>query len=121
MNWNRIGAISALLAVALGAFGAHGLHDLLVQNQAIETWKTASLYHLTHSIAMLLPLGRSGRRVVPAALFAIGILFFSGSLYVLSLTGVGWLGAITPLGGLALMGGWLAMALGSGSDSPAKR
>ena len=110
----RIAAAFGFLAVALGAFGAHGLKDLLAGNGTAEIWKTASVYHLAHAVVLLLlanwqPLPRRA-----FSLFGAGIVVFSGSLYVLAVTNVKWLGAITPLGGLCLLAGWLALAFRRG-------
>jgi uncharacterized membrane protein YgdD (TMEM256/DUF423 family) len=107
----RLASIFGILAVALGAFGAHGLKDVLEQNHTQEIWKTASLYHLVHSaILVLLALSLPKARKSYAA-FALGILIFSGSLYLLALTNVRWLGAVTPVGGLALILGWLMLMM----------
>lgn len=106
------------LAVALGAFGAHGLTRFLAEAadgaQRLEWWKTAAQYHLAHALALGLSAAvmgetRAGR--IACVAFAIGILLFSGSLYTMTLTGVRWLGAVTPLGGLSLMAGWVALAV----------
>ena len=105
MNWVRIGGAFAFVGVALGAFGAHGLKELLEQNQTADIWDTASLYHLIHAVTMILPATGQGR-FAPAAFFSVGIIIFSGSLYLLAITGMSWLGAITPLGGLAFLAGW---------------
>jgi len=111
-------AILGFLSVALGAFGAHGLQTRLAPladgAQRLDWWKTAALYHLTHALAMALAGGllgdtRAGR--VACVAFWVGIALFSGSLYTMTLTGVRWLGAITPLGGLALLVGWAALAI----------
>jgi uncharacterized membrane protein YgdD (TMEM256/DUF423 family) len=107
---SRIAAILGFLAVALGAFGAHSVKGLLVQNGTAEIWEKAVLYHFVHTI-MLFILG--GRNPVPAGpwwSFFIGIIVFSGSLYLLALTNIRWLGAITPIGGVSFLvgGGWLA-------------
>lgn len=118
MNWVRIGGIFAFLGVALGAFGAHGLKDVLIQNDTTEIWKTASQYHLIHALAILLPVSRLGRWK-PAVFFALGTIIFSGSLYVLAITGIGWLGAITPLGGTAYLIGW-AKVVWSASSAEAQ-
>jgi uncharacterized membrane protein YgdD (TMEM256/DUF423 family) len=108
------------LAVALGAFGAHGLGPRLAPladgAQRMEWWKTAAQYHLAHALALGLVAGvlgeaRAGRWACIA--FALGILFFSGSLYTMTLTGTRWLGAITPLGGLLLLAGWLLLGWAS--------
>lgn len=112
----QLTALLGFFAVALGAFGAHGLDETLRQHDTIETWKTASHYHLAHAIVLLVlsMMGSGGRKVNEAAwqCFFFGIVIFSGSLYVLSVTGMKWLGAITPIGGLLLMAGWLLTALG---------
>ena len=107
----RVAAISGFLAVALGAFGAHGLKDLLTRYDTTAIWQTAALYHLVHSAVLLFVASREPFPAWAWRLFAAGILVFSGTLYVLSVTNLRWLGAITPLGGLALLGGWLALAL----------
>jgi uncharacterized membrane protein YgdD (TMEM256/DUF423 family) len=105
-----LGCIFAFLGVAAGAFGAHSLKGRL-DPQMLTVFETAARYQIYHSIALLL-VGLAGYRFPTAELhlsgwlFAAGILLFSGSLYVLALTGVRWLGAITPLGGVAFLGGW---------------
>jgi uncharacterized membrane protein YgdD (TMEM256/DUF423 family) len=109
-----IGAISAGLAVALGAFAAHGLRARL-SPEALQTFETGARYHMYHALA-LLAVGWAVTRwpgtAVTAAgwLFIAGTLLFSGSLYLLAVTGVRALGAITPIGGLAFILGWLALA-----------
>lgn len=107
----RLAAFTGFLAVALGAFGAHGLKETLNANGTLAVWQTGALYHLVHAIVLLVLAHRSVVARLPFALFAIGILIFSGSLYALALTNLKWLGAITPLGGLCLLGGWLALAI----------
>ncbi len=102
-----VAALLGALAVTLGAFGAHGLRDH-VDPAALVTWKTAASYHLAH--AVVLAAIASDRHALPAKLMAIGVVLFSGSLYALVLSGVGWLGAVTPLGGLCLIAGWCALA-----------
>jgi uncharacterized membrane protein YgdD (TMEM256/DUF423 family) len=107
----RVAALFGFLGVALGAFGAHGLHEILVRNERLGNWETAVQYHLVHAV-VLLAISRSS--AVPRVawwLFVVGILVFSGTLYVLALTNMRWLGAITPLGGVALLAGWLSLAL----------
>lgn len=107
----RIGAIAGLLAVALGAFGAHGLKDLLAQNGTTAIWDKAVFYHFIHAVMLFL---LADRKVLPTLAwwsFLAGIVIFSGSLYLLAVTHQPWLGAITPLGGLSLIAGWLALAL----------
>lgn len=111
-----LGALNGALAVLLGAFGAHGLKNRVAAD-LLDTWATASEYHFYHALALLLAglLARDygGAPVITAGwvLFA-GMVVFSGSLYVLVLTGQRWLGAVTPLGGTALIVGWALLAWG---------
>ena len=110
------GAVAAGLAVALGAFGAHALADRVTPTR-LETFKTGVLYHMMHALALLAVSWASaqwpGWPVQTAGyLFVAGIVLFSGSLYVLVLTDTGWLGAITPLGGVAFIVGWGLLAWG---------
>ncbi len=105
---SRLVPAFGFLAVALGAFGAHGLRDLLAQNATAGIWETAVLYHLTHTIAAL---WASGKNRLVAWFWLGGITIFSGSLYILALTNIRWLGAITPIGGLLLLTGWLVLIL----------
>lgn len=102
-------AVVGFLAVALGAFGAHALEGLLEASRRTETWKTAVQYHLAHSAALLAVAvaGAGFRRA--ACLWLAGTVLFSGSLYLLCVTGMKWLGAITPFGGLFLLAGWIAL------------
>ena len=108
-------ALIGFLAVLLGALGAHGhVHDVVSSTGYLPQWETATKYHLVHTVALLLialiPDADLARRLKPSFIaWIIGIVLFSGSLYVLSYTGIRWLGAITPLGGLSLMIGWLAL------------
>jgi len=106
----RLAALAGFLAVALGAFGAHGLKAVLEKNGTLAVWQTAALYHLVHAVVLLVVAQRAAVARVPFALFGAGIVIFSGSLYTLAVTNVKWLGAITPLGGLCLLAGWLALA-----------
>lgn len=97
--------------MALGAFGAHALKGMLEASQHIESWKTAVQYHLVHSLAVLV-VGLAGAEFRRAAWCWLGgTVLFSGSLYLLSVTGVKWLGAVTPFGGLLLLAGWIALLL----------
>lgn len=113
-----IGAINAFLAVALGAFGAHGLKDRLDAHY-LDIWKTGVQYQMFHAtglliIAMLLgKVGTSSLFTWSGWLMLAGIIFFSGSLYVLSLTKIGPLGAITPIGGVLFLTAWVLMILGA--------
>ena len=109
-----IGSLSAFVGVALGAFGAHALKARLAADM-LGTFEVGVRYQMYHAFA-LLAVGWAHTRWPGAALTASGWLFvagtvlFSGSLYVLSLSGARWLGAITPFGGLALLAGWLCLA-----------
>ena len=106
----RIAAITGFLAVALGAFGAHGLKATLELNGTLAVWQTGALYHLVHAVMLFIVAQRATVARLPFTLFAAGILVFSGSLYALAITNVKILGAITPIGGLCLLGGWLVLA-----------
>ena len=106
----RLAALAGFLAVALGAFGAHGLKAVLEKNGTLVVWQTAALYHLVHAVVLLVLAQKAAVPRVPFALFGVGIVIFSGSLYMLALTNVKWLGAITPLGGVCLLAGWLSLA-----------
>jgi uncharacterized membrane protein YgdD (TMEM256/DUF423 family) len=112
-----LGALAAGIAVALGAFGAHALRARLTP-EMLATFETGVRYHLYHALALFAVAMVVGRwpSSAPAAtaagwLFIAGILMFSGSLYLLALTGVRGLGAITPIGGLAFLAGWGCLAL----------
>ena len=107
----RISAVFGFLAVALGAFGAHGLKGVLAQNDTAPIWQTAVLYHLAHSLMLVLVASREPLHVWAWRLFVAGIIIFSGSLYTLALTNVKVLGAITPVGGVCLLAGWFTLAL----------
>lgn len=106
-------ALSAAVAVAAGAFGAHGLRDH-VSAERLATWETAARYQVIHALAIFLA-ARWMAREIPGAgaaswLFILGTVLFAGSLYLLVLLDAPWLGAVTPLGGVAFIAGWLAMA-----------
>ena len=113
MIFTRIAALFGFLGVGLGAFGAHALRGHLGPGGS-ELWRTATLYQLVHAAA-LLAVALAGRRVVAgravAILFSVGIVLFSGSLYLLALTGIGKLGAVTPFGGAAFLSGWLVLVV----------
>ncbi|WP_436716135.1 DUF423 domain-containing protein [Roseiconus lacunae] len=114
-----IAGIAGALGVAIGAFGAHGLESYLVGfsddplylDKRLSQFDTGARYHLVHAVAILalasLPKGRVSS--VATWLFVTGIILFSGSLYVLVLTDTSWLGAITPLGGLAWIAAWVSL------------
>lgn len=107
----RLAAFLGFTAVMLGALGAHGsLHDTIVANDRLDAWQKAVFYQFVHTI-MLYILARSGNRRGAYLLFLGGILLFSGSLYVWSLTNISWLPHVTPFGGICLLMGWLALIL----------
>lgn len=109
-------AISGALSVTLGAFGAHKFKSLLTDNGYLETFQTASFYHLTHSIVLLfigLALSKHSATLLNYAAYSniLGIILFSGSLYTLALSNTPKLGIITPFGGFFLIVSWLLIAL----------
>lgn len=106
----KLSGLFGALGVGLGAFGAHALEAFLKEQGRLETWETAVFYHLIHGVVMLLLVTRERWSFRPWLCFFSGSLVFSGSLYVLCLSGLGWLGAITPLGGMLLIVGWLWLA-----------
>lgn len=114
-SWLAVGSVLGGLGVALGAFGAHALRAR-VPAERLAVWQTATEYHLVHALALvavgLLLRGAPSAAGAQAAgvSFSAGIVLFSGSLYLLVLTGQRWLGAITPLGGLLLILGWALLA-----------
>lgn len=108
------GAILGFLSVALGAFGAHALKGQLAPGMT-DVFETAVQYHAIHALAilltgMLMAQFPDLKLVLPATLFIAGILMFSGSLYLLAITGIKWFGPVTPIGGLALLAGWATLA-----------
>jgi uncharacterized membrane protein YgdD (TMEM256/DUF423 family) len=110
-----LGALSAFVAVAAGAFGAHGLRGRLAPD-LLAVFETGVRYHLVHALALIvvaLVVPRRRGRAAPAAawLFVLGTVLFSGSLYVLALSGVRAWGAVTPFGGVAWLAGWALLAL----------
>jgi uncharacterized membrane protein YgdD (TMEM256/DUF423 family) len=112
MRRPRLGLAGAVLigsAVALGAFGTHGLHTILTEQQ-LGWWSTAVQYQLVHGLALLALPGLCLKRATTVAcLLGGGSLIFSGSLYMMALTDARWLGAITPIGGGAMITGWVLL------------
>ena len=109
MWWTAAG-IAGALGVALGAFGAHGLKNVVSDPSLLDTWETGARYHMFHALALGLVAAHPGQPKLAGGLFLAGLLLFSGSLYTLVLTEQRWLGAITPIGGVAFIAGWLVLA-----------
>lgn len=109
-----IGALFAGLAVAAGAFGAHALRNRL-EPRDLEIFETAARYQMYHGLALLAAAWLLDRGIAQAGLaawgFTLGTLVFSGSLYMMVFTGMRWLGAITPIGGVAMLVGWVALMM----------
>ncbi len=120
------GSLLAFLGVALGAFGAHGLKDQISEDM-LAVYNTGVHYHLVHALGLVL-LGLAADRLadrkrVNAAgwCLLIGVILFSGSLYLLAVTGIKWLGAITPLGGVAFLVGWAMLGLAAWKEPRPQR
>ncbi len=113
MNWIAIGSINLALAVALGAFGAHGLKAIATAEQ-IAWWHTGTQYFFFHALGLLM-VGMLVKLLnfsqVPAYLLQAGIILFAGSLYAMALGAPRWFGAITPIGGVLMIAGWLCLAV----------
>ncbi|KAI1251487.1 hypothetical protein MGN70_006055 [Eutypa lata] len=111
MFWT-VGAIYGATAVCLGAFGAHGLKKSISDPARIANWGTAAQYQLIHSVALLVAAQAAPENKVAGGLFTAGMTMFSGSLYALVLDPARFrfMGPVTPLGGLCLIGGWVALA-----------
>ena len=113
-----LACILGATAVSIGAFGAHGLENILIKNGRVDTFETAVRYQFYHTLALLfagLLMFKSDHKLLRFACtcFITGILVFSGSLYVLSLTNITILGAVAPLGGLSFIIGWVLLGLGA--------
>lgn len=114
--WIAMGSINMALAIALGAFGAHGLRGK-ISEKMLENWHTATQYHLIHAVALLF-IGlliaqlstQTSTLSISGWLIFVGILLFSGSLYLMAFTNITKLGAITPIGGLSFIIAWLMIA-----------
>ena len=110
-----LGSVNMIISIALGAFGAHGLEGKIPERM-IANWQTGAHYHIIHAVALLfvgILLDRIGSSLITVGgwLLLIGILLFSGSLYLMALTGVTKLGAITPMGGISFLAGWACIAI----------
>ena len=107
----RIAAVLCFLAVALGAFGAHGLRSTLEARGMLDAWNKAVFYHFIHAVALLVLALYGSINRGACWLLVVGILLFSGSLYLLAVTNLRWLGAVTPFGGLCFLAGWAWLVL----------
>ena len=111
--WIVLGSIFGFFTIALGAFGAHGLKNILINNETTDIYNKAVLYQMFHTLVLLFlglyqELGKNIHMLTGLS-FVLGILIFSGSLYILSITNIKWLGAITPIGGLFFLIGWISL------------
>jgi len=111
----RLAAVSGFLVVVLGAFGAHGLKSLLETHQTLAIWEKAVLYHALHTLVLLAVAAQPSIATGVVVGFLCGIVLFSGSLYLMAVTNLRWLGAITPLGGLSFLLGWVWLLLTAGA------
>ncbi|SBT19267.1 hypothetical protein MGA5115_03429 [Marinomonas gallaica] len=113
-RWGAIATLQAFISVAAGAFGAHGLKQIVAE-QNLAWWQTASQYMMYHSLGGILAvvlMAVSARFLWSVKLFTLGNLLFSGSLFVMTLTDIRLLGAITPIGGVLYLSGWLVLLIG---------
>lgn len=114
-KWFRLGAFLMALAVALGAFGAHGLKNIL-DSYSLAIYEKAIFYHFVHALGIVIISSSNilSEKIVNrvAIIFILGISLFSGSLYLLAITGAKWLGMITPLGGVSFIVGWTIISFG---------
>jgi uncharacterized membrane protein YgdD (TMEM256/DUF423 family) len=121
MNYRTIAALSGLIAVVAGALGVHALKNRIAP-EMLQAFETGARYQMFHALALLAvgAAADSGARaaVWSGRLFVAGTVLFSGSLYVMALSGARIWGAVTPLGGLCLMGGWLALAVSFARTRP---
>lgn len=107
----RVASVAGFLAVALGAFGAHSLKGVLLQNETTAIWEKAVFYHFIHTVMLFVLATRQPFLRGPWIAFLIGIIIFSGSLYTLAITNVKWWGAVTPIGGVSFIVGWVWLAV----------
>jgi len=107
----RVAAVAGLLAVALGAFGAHSLKDVLAQNETVSIWEKAVFYHFIHAVMLFVLATRTPFRRFAWWAFLVGIILFSGSLYLYAVTKTHWLVFCTPLGGVSFIAGWVCLVI----------
>ena len=109
-DWTRVGAALMALGVITAAWGAHGLDKVVTDPHLRDVWATGVRLHLYHGLGLLIVGRLHGAPRAAGWLLLLGVILFSGSLYVMALTGIRWLGAITPLGGLSFIIGWTLVA-----------
>jgi uncharacterized membrane protein YgdD (TMEM256/DUF423 family) len=116
-KWGAVGSVLMGLAVAFGAFGAHGLKNSL-DAYALSVYEKAVFYHFVHALGILLLVSLCSSQILSSSALSkinicllLGIVFFSGSLYILAISGIKWLGAITPIGGLLFIVAWSLLAV----------
>jgi uncharacterized membrane protein YgdD (TMEM256/DUF423 family) len=114
----KLTAALGFFGVLLGAFGAHALHARLEAAGTMAAWQTGVLYHLIHAVALLAITSRNAVSRLTFWCFFVGVVVFSGSLYLLALTNIRWFGAITPLGGLGMLLGWLSLVFSKPDKVP---
>jgi uncharacterized membrane protein YgdD (TMEM256/DUF423 family) len=119
-TYTRIAAAIGFLGVVLGAFGAHGLKEILTQNGTTAIWDKAVFYQFIHAVMLFVIAGRKSFATGAWWSFLVGIVIFSGSLYLLAITNMKWLGAITPIGGAAFLVGW-AWLIWSAAKKPGEQ
>ena len=110
-----MGGLYGLISVILGAYAAHSLRDV-ISSESLSSWQTGVFYQMSHALVLLftglwLQLGGPRVLVFAGAFFSAGVLGFSGSIYLLVLTQMSWLGPVTPLGGLSLIAGWVFLSV----------
>jgi uncharacterized membrane protein YgdD (TMEM256/DUF423 family) len=113
----KLTAVLGFFGVLLGAFGAHALRPVLETAEMMPVWQTAVLYHLVHAVALLAVTGQAAISRLTFWSFFLGVVVFSGSLYLLALTRIPAFGAITPLGGLGMLLGWLSLLFSKRDDA----
>ena len=113
----RLAAVSGFFVVALGAFGAHGLKPTLETHQTLAIWEKAVLYHAVHTLVLLALAAQPSIALGAVVSLLCGIVLFSGSLYLLAVTNLRWLGALTPLGGVSFLLGWAWLFLTAGTTT----
>ncbi len=109
MNWTAAGAVLLALAVAFGAFGAHGLRGK-IDDYSMSVYERAVFYHFVHALGLLIVSLIPRTSAAVGWLLLAGIILFSGSLYLLAITGIRTLGAVTPFGGISFIAAWLLLA-----------